>query len=89
MENALCRVDNNNNTIHITKENGLVINILNTLYEDREENWWIVTNTKGVSKLNSLMHVSYYKNEGLESEAILQFIPLDIISLYCLTMLKI
>ncbi|MDP2363707.1 MAG: two-component regulator propeller domain-containing protein, partial [Ignavibacteria bacterium] len=54
------------------------------IFEDREENIWIGTNLKGISKLSSMRFITYGIEEGFSAEAVLSMIP-DQSSTYCLT----
>ncbi|MDP2208911.1 MAG: sigma 54-interacting transcriptional regulator [Bacteroidota bacterium] len=90
-ENGLFRIKARNtekssdkNILHITSKNGLPTDNLFTLFEDREENIWIGTNLKGISKLSSMRFITYGKEEEFAAEAVLS-ITSDRKSIYCLT----
>ncbi len=72
---GLLRIDKEGSVLQINEKNGLISNALYTLYEDRERSLWIGTYSKGLSKLNNLMFVSYGKKEGFTEDAILTLCP--------------
>ncbi len=90
-ENGIFRIKARNNDkktngsiLHITSRNGLPTDNLFTLFEDREENIWIGTNLKGISKLSGMSFITYGKEEGFSAEAVLS-IASNRKSIYCLT----
>jgi len=58
---------NNGNLVRLFKENGFVSNGCTSIFLDKEDNLW-VSDTKGLSKLNSLAFRNHNSSIGLEED---------------------